>query len=143
MVKHAQTIRRLLPTNCLSVFDHFVGLALKGLRIQNNYWRLSGDFFNSIPKRRYYWVWKRHSCSGKKKSMLNEDNQTTIKLSSLTWNCSKETKIGYWQYFIIIILLLNLNDKCTNQQIQINAYIALSVLTIWSIEPLIKPHSFS
>ena len=25
-------IRRLLPTNCLMVFDHFVGLALKGLR---------------------------------------------------------------------------------------------------------------
>ena len=32
MVKHTQTIRRLLPRNCLSVFDHFVGLALKGLR---------------------------------------------------------------------------------------------------------------
>ena len=32
MVKHTQTIRRLLPTNCLSVFDHFVGLALKELR---------------------------------------------------------------------------------------------------------------
>ena len=31
MVKHTQTIRRLLPTNCLSVFDHFVGLVLKGL----------------------------------------------------------------------------------------------------------------
>ena len=31
MVKHTQTIRQLLPTNCLSVFDHFVGLALKGL----------------------------------------------------------------------------------------------------------------
>ena len=31
MVKHTQTIRRLLPTNCLSVFDHFVWLALKGL----------------------------------------------------------------------------------------------------------------
>ena len=30
-VKHTQTIRRLLPTNCLSVFDHFVGLALKRL----------------------------------------------------------------------------------------------------------------
>ena len=29
MVKHTQTIRRLLPTNCLSVFDHFVKLALK------------------------------------------------------------------------------------------------------------------
>ena len=26
-----------LPTNCLSVFDHFVGLALKGLN-QKEYW---------------------------------------------------------------------------------------------------------
>ena len=34
MVKHTQTIRRLLPTNCLSVFDHFVGLALKELKIK-------------------------------------------------------------------------------------------------------------
>ena len=32
MVKHAQTIHWLLPSNCLSVFDHFVGLALKGLK---------------------------------------------------------------------------------------------------------------
>ena len=32
MVKHTQTIRRLLSTNCLSVFDHFVGLVLKGLK---------------------------------------------------------------------------------------------------------------
>ena len=28
---NTQTIRRQQPTNCLSVFDHFVGLALKGL----------------------------------------------------------------------------------------------------------------
>ena len=33
MVKHTQTIRRLLPTICLIVFDHFMGLALKGLKI--------------------------------------------------------------------------------------------------------------
>ena len=31
MVKPTQTIRRQPPTKCLSVFDHFVGLALKGL----------------------------------------------------------------------------------------------------------------
>ena len=31
MAKHTQKIRRLLPTNCLSVCDHFVGLARKGL----------------------------------------------------------------------------------------------------------------
>ena len=31
MVKHIQTVRLQEPTNCLSVFDHFVGLARKGL----------------------------------------------------------------------------------------------------------------
>ena len=35
MVKHSQTIRRLLATNFLSVFDQFVGLAL---RIIENEW---------------------------------------------------------------------------------------------------------
>ena len=30
MVKHIETIRRLLPTNCFSGLSHFVGLALKG-----------------------------------------------------------------------------------------------------------------
>ena len=28
MVKHTQRIRRQQPTNCLSVFDHFVGFVL-------------------------------------------------------------------------------------------------------------------
>ena len=32
MVKHTQTNRRLLPTNCLSVFDHFVGFPRKLLK---------------------------------------------------------------------------------------------------------------
>ena len=31
IVKHIHTICRKHPTNCLSEFDHFVGLALKGL----------------------------------------------------------------------------------------------------------------
>ena len=35
MAKHSQTIQiqSNWPTNCLSVFGHFVGLVLKGLRI--------------------------------------------------------------------------------------------------------------
>ena len=33
MVKHTQTIGQQQLTNCLGVFDHFVGLALKGLRM--------------------------------------------------------------------------------------------------------------
>ena len=32
MVKHTQTIHWQQPTNCLSMFNCFVGLALKGLR---------------------------------------------------------------------------------------------------------------
>ena len=32
MVKHTQTIRRQQPNNCLSVFNHFVGLVLKWLK---------------------------------------------------------------------------------------------------------------
>ena len=32
MVKHTQTIRWLFPRNCLSVLDHFVDFALKGLK---------------------------------------------------------------------------------------------------------------
>ena len=32
MVKHTHTIRRQQPSNCLRVFDHFVGLAHQGLK---------------------------------------------------------------------------------------------------------------
>ena len=35
MVKHSQTICRQQRTNCLSVFDHFVGLVLKRLKLRN------------------------------------------------------------------------------------------------------------
>ena len=31
VVRHTQTVRRQIPTNCLSVFAHFVGLTFKGL----------------------------------------------------------------------------------------------------------------
>ena len=41
-----------LPTNCLSVCDHFVGLALKGLTTQS--WILTGFWINlSIPQLEY------------------------------------------------------------------------------------------
>ena len=36
MVRHTQTIRRQHLTSCLSVFDHFVELALKGLMFNKN-----------------------------------------------------------------------------------------------------------
>ena len=33
MFKYTQAICRLLPTYCLGVFDHFVGLTLEGLKL--------------------------------------------------------------------------------------------------------------
>ena len=59
MVKHTQTIRRLLPTNCLSVFDHFGGLALKGLK-QIFFFSQS---FLQYPKWLYYQITIRFSNS--------------------------------------------------------------------------------
>ena len=44
MVKHTQAILRQFPTNCLSVFDHFVKLVLKGLNT------LPGDFIETNKK---------------------------------------------------------------------------------------------
>ena len=35
MVKHTEIICQFLPTNFLNVFDHFVGLVLKGLKMVN------------------------------------------------------------------------------------------------------------
>ena len=35
MVKHTQTIHRQNLTNCLSVFDHFMGLPVKRLNVIN------------------------------------------------------------------------------------------------------------
>ena len=35
--KHTQTIRRQQLTNCLSVFNHFVWLALKGLKLRRTH----------------------------------------------------------------------------------------------------------
>ena len=53
MVKHTQTIRRQKPANYLSVFDHFVGFALKRLiaaliptkKLRSNYGKVSHTIY--------------------------------------------------------------------------------------------------
>ena len=44
MVKHTQTIRQQASTNCLSMFDHFVGLVLTGLIFLINQFHVTGLF---------------------------------------------------------------------------------------------------
>ena len=46
MVKHTQTICRQQSTNCLSVFDNFVGFVLKGLK--ENLSKVFGKFIRHL-----------------------------------------------------------------------------------------------
>ena len=70
MVKHTQRIRRRLSTNCLSVFNHSVGLALKGLRaLYTIFWytctfliTFSGFFWKNMNLMLYIF-WKNEVCS--------------------------------------------------------------------------------
>ena len=48
MAKHTQTISRLLPVNYLSVFDHFEGLALKGLGTEKTGIRICFTRFSDV-----------------------------------------------------------------------------------------------
>ena len=59
MVKNTQTIRRQQPTNCLSVLDHFVKLALKGIKtLEQRQWTFSQcltvDFEMIIGRSNFY-----------------------------------------------------------------------------------------
>ena len=53
MVQHNQTIRQKQATNCLSVFDHFVGLTLKGLTVNAviNHLVTTGHFVTTCIKK--------------------------------------------------------------------------------------------
>ena len=65
MVKPTQTIRRQKSTNCLGVFDHFVGLVLKGLILEAKV----GDISNNPTK-----------------SLITQQTNTCSKLSIETLN---------------------------------------------------------
>ena len=63
MIKYTQTIRRLLPTNCLSVLDHSMRLALKGLKCLSLYWKTTNFEFNGKVKRQLLGTGIRTKCA--------------------------------------------------------------------------------
>ena len=75
MVKHTETICRLLPTNCLTVFDHFVGLGPKGLNSRKK--KLMTIIFND------YYVSSILKLSDRKGSSVDRVNQ--IKIGNKIW----------------------------------------------------------
>ena len=64
MVKHTQTFRRQQPTNSLSVFDYFVGLALNRLRKCGNFGLIIGFSFQGMYFKKSFCVINQHEALG-------------------------------------------------------------------------------
>ena len=59
MAKHTQTIHRLLPKNCLSVFDHFVFLKQKANSISPSHYitlKLREEIHLAVIRKGYSWT---------------------------------------------------------------------------------------
>ena len=95
--QHIQTICQQQPMNCLSVFDHFVGLALKVL-------------INSLNINRYYWLWNGRLFACSKYLLLFQwhwiilEKLKTLKTLDKTWN--KPLKL--WNYLCHLTLSNNI-----------------------------------
>ena len=74
MIKQTQAVRRLLPTNCLSVFDHFVALLLKGLS------ELIPNFLLSLSTKIYYYEKYRMGLQVKNNSKSTRTSGTPLHL---------------------------------------------------------------
>ena len=108
MVKHTQFVGKL-TTNCLSLFDHFVRLALKGLTL-SRFHTLFGCFHCGIwiskyrPERQYY-------LSEVKKGIYSKLNlnrfspRRTERLKTFYWNLSLKSSFEFF---------LNIDDNIHN-----------------------------
>ena len=107
MAKHTQTIRRLLLTNCLSVFDHFVGLTREGLdilclppgSISNAATTLSKDYtYNAESNGRSIVIDRRNSVRDRQKALFNDHNGCQYLDVTTTFNnldfilCNRQVK---------------------------------------------------
>ena len=103
MVKHTQTIRRLLLTNCLSVFDHFVGLAHKGLI----HWvHVLCHISNYIPDSEGLLLAKANQLASaiKKETKKVKELQKTLKEEQYTLSKvqHEHTKVGLLKFLIFL-----------------------------------------
>ena len=93
-----------LPTNCLSVFDHFVGLALKGLKTTLKIWEKATKCnLTILPKvMKCSWVSVKHISAGNYMfKVKNKNTRTRRKV------CSKftiKTPKRYWRRSGIFIM---------------------------------------
>ena len=93
MIKHTQTIRRKEPANFLSVFDYFVGLALKGLLLSLDVSYKPNKFY--YPQI-YKWV----------KNKTKEDEISKIRTSSEPFGTPWSNSIPEISVVLILTLWL-------------------------------------
>ena len=90
MVKHTQTIRRQKTTNYLSVFDHFLGFALKGLsRIELDFrkiFKIVALFWKSLVINMITMKKKQWNCLDKKKSFFFSILAHSFHISYTKWS---------------------------------------------------------
>ena len=89
MVKHTQTIRRLFPKNCLSVFDQFVGLAPKGLNSDYGNQQIC-DLF--IPNISLTGIFNKVSLKTNSQFLINENSKSESKYRLLFHKALKSTE---------------------------------------------------
>ena len=81
MIEHTQTVRRVLLTNSLSVFDHFVRLALKGLfKIFNEECNLNLELIFQLL---FTYDWHKSSKNYLKKRNIRKKRKVLLKTLSL------------------------------------------------------------
>ena len=61
MVKNTQIIRRQQPTNCLNVFDQFVGWRLKGSQLSKNSIKTTEVEGLKVPLKKVYQTFLKYS----------------------------------------------------------------------------------
>ena len=104
MVKRTQTFRRLLPTNCLSEFDHFMRLTLKGLILEK--------------------IKLKVVCRQHQPCMVNSKNQERIQnpVKHLRWST---------HYWITKLLLFSSQSMERSAKIVLTIFAKQLILDVW------------
>ena len=100
IAKHTQRIRRLLPTNCLSVFDPFVGLVLKRLTVNSGVYIFEFEHMKTINWTHFTPIF--HFCTSWKRQQTSDFLKFSggIKIEHL----AKISRICYcwlWKYYLL------------------------------------------
>ena len=94
MVKHTQAIRRLLPTNCLSVFNHFGRLALKGLKK----WFFFRANVKNVKNLEFF------QCSSFMNTVAGNKNKRKLETAQLLTGLIRKNKILILQFVIDVVM---------------------------------------